>query len=392
MRQPQYTITPRHIQAHAAYRIQQHVRLPDQGRKCYASVLWAVLFWAASRVSSLAAACAALRDAPSDTTAHDALLAGLPAFAELQRRLNRALQGDLPDTLRRHRQPIAIDLTLTPYHGEPLHAATEISRSQAKRGTSHFHAYATAYVIRKGRRFTVALTAVYANDPLPVVIRRLLRQAAQAGIRPRYLLLDRGFCSVDVIRYLQAARYAWLMPLTLRGRKADHPKGPSGSRVFATWKKSGWGRYTMTNAQGRKARFDVCVKCRNRRGERRRRGRQALVYAFGGPLQPPSYQWVKETYRSRFAIETSYRQMHQARIRTCTKDPLLRLLYVGVALLLRNVWVWLHWEVLAQRRRGHRRVDLHRLTFRQMLLWLQHYAEQWLGICEETHAERPAWE
>jgi hypothetical protein len=391
MRSPQYTITPRHIQAHAASRIQRQVRLPEQGRKCRAAVLWAVLFYAASRITSLAAACAALRDAPSDTAAHDALLAGLPAFAELQRRLNRALQGDLPPSLRRKRQPLAIDLVLVPYHGEHLHDPNEIYRSQARSGTSHFHAYATAYVIRKGRRFTVALTAVGRNDPLPEILKRLLREAAKAGVRPRYLLLDRGFCSVDVVRYLQAARHAWLMPLALRGRKADHPKGPSGSRVFAAWKKSGWGQYTMTNPAGRKARFAVCVKCRNRRGERGRQGREALVYAFGGALRPSTYQWVKETYRSRFAIETSYRQMNQARIRTCTKDPLLRLLYVGVALVLRNVWVWLHWEVLAERRRGQRRIDLNRMTFGQMLLWLQHYAEQWLGTCEQTHAERPAW-
>ena len=390
MRSPQYTITPRHIQAHAAYRIQKHVRLPEQGRKCRAAILWAVLFWAASRITSLAAACAALCDAPSDTAAHDALLAGLPAFAELQRRLNRALQGDLPDALRRKRQPLAADLTLIPYHGQHLHDPDEIYRGQAKSGTTHFHAYATAYVIRKGQRFTVALTAVQANDPLPEILKRLLRQAAKAGVRPRYLLLDRGFCSVDVIRYLQVARHAWMMPLTLRGRKADHPKGPSGSRVFALWKKSGWGEYTMTSAAGRKARFRVCIKCRNRRGERDRHGREALVYAFGG-MKPSSYQWVKETYRSRFAIETSYRQMHQARIRTCTKDPLLRLLYVGVALMLRNVWVWLHWEVLAERRRGHRRIQLDRMPFRQMLLWLQHFVEEWLGINEETQAEHPAW-
>lgn len=149
--------------------------------------------------------------------------------------------------------------------------------------------------------------------------------------------LDRGFCSVDVIRYLQRARYAWLMPLVLRGRKADHVKGPSGSRIFAGRKRSGWAQYTMTNAAKRTARFRVCIKCRNRRGERSRHGREALVYALGGPLRPSSYTWVKETYRSRFAIETSYRQMHQAQIRTCTRDPLLRLLYVGIAFLLRNV-------------------------------------------------------
>ena len=392
MRQPQYTLTPAHVQAHASVRIQKHLHLTDHGPKCQADILSTILLYAASRILSLAAACAALRDAPSDTAVHDALLATLPDYAQLQRRLNRALQGDLPHALRRRRQPLAIDLTLIPYHGQPLHHADEIYRSQAKSGTSHFHAYATAYVIRKGRRFTVALTSVGRHDALPAVLQRLLHEAARAGVRPRYLLLDRGFCSVDVIRYLQNARYAWLMPLVLRGRKAEHPKGPSGSRVFAGRKRSGWAEYTMTNAAKRRVRFRVCVKCRNLRGERGRHGRQALVYAFGGPLRPSSSTWVKETYRSRFAIETSYRQMHQARIRTCTRDPLLRLLYVGIALLLRNVWVWLHWQVLAHRQRGGRQIDLGCLSFGKMLVWLQHWAEARLGVHDEIATQHRMYE
>ena len=76
-------------------------------------------------------------------------------------------------------------------------------------------------------------------------------------------------------------------------------------------------------------------------------------------------------------------------MRTCTPDPLLRLRYVGIALLLRNVWVWLHWEVLSHRRRGGRLLDLAQLTFRGMLLWLQHLAEAVLGIGDQVHAERP---
>ena len=130
MRPCQYTITPHDVHARAEALLQQHVRLKDHGRKCKASILWAVLFWAASRISSLAAACATLREAPSDTAAHDALLATLPDFAELERRLNRALQGDLPDGLRRRRQPLACDLTLTPYHGQPLHDEGEVYRGQ----------------------------------------------------------------------------------------------------------------------------------------------------------------------------------------------------------------------------------------------------------------------
>ena len=390
MRTAHSTITSGDVHAHAQFVLQRHLRLKDHGPKCTAGVLWTVLLYAAARISSLAAACAALRQAPSDSAAHDALLAGLPAFAELQRRLNRALQGDLPRALRRRRQPLAIDLVLTPYHGQPHCRADEIYRSQAKSGTTHFHAYATAYVIRKGLRFTVGLTSVCQDESLAGVIRRLLAQAAQAGVRPRYLLLDRGFCSVEVIRSLQAGRRAFLMPVPRRGRKADHPEGPSGTQIFASWTKSGWGRYTMTSAKKQKATFAVCVKCRNRRGERGRHGREALVYAYGGGLRPSSFRWVQQTYRSRFAIETSYRQLHQARVRTSTRDPLLRLLYVGIALVLRNVWVWLHWERLAEGRRGGRRIDLGRLRFREMLLWLQRVAEFTLGVWDELDGRTAA--
>jgi Transposase DDE domain len=386
-----YTLTPAAVRAHAQTLCQKHLRLADHGPKCTAGMLWAVLFYAACRISSIAAACKALLRAPSDTAVHDALLATLPETHELQRRVNRALQGDLPKALRRKRQPLAIDLHLVPYHGLPLRDEREVYRSQAKDGTSHFHAYATAYVIRQGLRFTVALTWVQRGEPLQEVIQRLLAQAARASVRPRYLLLDRGFCSVAVIRYLQAARHAFLMPLPLRGRKLDHPKGPSGSRVFGAYQRSGWSSYTLTDAKGNKARVNVCVRCRNLRGERGKHGRQALVYAYGGGLEPGSYQWVKETYRSRFAIETTYRQLQQARIRTCTRDPLLRLLYVAVALLLRNVWVWLHWQVLAERGRRHRRVDTNRLTFRTMLLWLQHWAEACLGVRDEIQTEYSMW-
>jgi putative transposase len=388
MGRPQYTITPQAIHHHAARLCQRHLRLRDHGPKCTALNLLTVLFYAAARLVSRAAACAALRDAPSDSAAHAALMATLPEIHELQRRLNRALQGDLPKGLRQRRQPLALDLVLIPYHGAPLRNANEVYRGQAKHGTTHFHAYATAYVIRKGQRFTVALAYVRKGDDLADVLRELLRRAGKAGVRPRYVLLDRGFYSVSVVRYLQAARYPFLMPVPAKGRKADHPQGPSGTRLFHLRKKSGWGRHTLQNKAGEKATIQVCVRCRNYRGQWKRHGRQALVYGYWG-LRPSSWLWVAETYRLRFAIETTYRQLHQARIRTCTRGPLLRLLYVGLALVLRNVWVWLHWAVLSHPRRGGRRVDLNQLVFRKMLVGLQHLAEALFGVRDEIRSKRP---
>src|SRR5205085_1813536 len=62
---------------------------------------------------------------------------------------------------------------------------------------------------------------------------------------------------------------------------------------------------------------------------------------------------------------------------------------VGVALWLRNVWVWLHWQGLSAPRRGGREVRPERLRFKTLLLWLQHVAEEQLGASDETYTERP---
>src|SRR5918997_7017456 len=89
----------------------------------------------------------------------------------------------------------------------------------------------------------------------------------------------------------------------------------------------------------------------NWQGQRGRHGRQTLVYACWG-IGTPSTAWVYQTYRRRFGIETSYRQLNEARIKTTTRDPALRLLFVAIALILRNVWVWVHHQLLATPRRG----------------------------------------
>jgi putative transposase len=308
-----------------------------------------------------------------------ALIATRPDFAALQRRLNAALTGNLPRPLRRRPQRLAADLVLIPYPGQPLLEPDEIYRSAAKSGTSHFHAYATLSVIHRGGRFTVALTAVKGGEPSEAVLKRRLHRAAAVGVRCRLLLRDRGFYSAGVIRYLQAARHPFLMPVVCRGRALDDPREPSGTNVFLTWEKSGWGTSTLHDAHRRPARVSICVKCRSYRGLWRRHGKQRLVYAFWG-LRPPSFDWLKEVYRQRFAIETTYRQLHQARIRTTTRDPVRRLLDVGIALSLRNVWVWLHRTVLARPRRGSREIRPDQLRFRRMLLWLAHVVEQRLGV------------
>jgi hypothetical protein len=384
----QHTVNSRQVHDRAAATIQEHVALADHGPRCIASVLITILMYAASRITSIHDACQRLAAAPSDQAVRDALRATLPPINELEWRLNTGLAADLPKALRKRRYPMAIDLTLIPYHGEPYCSPLEVYRGEPKSGTSHFHAYATAYVIRDGRRFTVAMTRVLYGESMDDVVQRLLQQASRIGVKPRYLLLDRGFYSVEVVRYLQAARYPFLMPVARRGRKPRNPEQSQSVWPFFFWKRCGWSVHAWRNKDGRLATVGICVVhgAFGKRGKGRRL--QTFVYAYWG-FRPPSCDWVRETYRTRFAIETTYRQMNQARIRTCTRDPLLRLLFVGVALILRNVWVWLHLICLAVNRRGCVTLHLERLRFRRLLLWLQHYAEQILGFDDFTAAEHP---
>jgi hypothetical protein len=207
------------------------------------------------------------------------------------------------------------------------------------------------------------------------VVRRLVGQARAKSLKIRYLLLDRGFYSIDVVECLKSLKCPFLMPVVHRGRKSKKPLAQlKGTRRFQAWKRGGFSTHRMTNPTIQ-TKVSICVACRSKRNAK------PMVFAFWG-FRPGSPAWVRDTYRKRYGIESSYRQMNQGRIRTCSRDPRLRLLLVGLALVLRNVWVWLHYAVLGRGRGKHIQLQLHRLRFRTMLLMLQRCAEATFGCAE----------
>src|SRR5262245_24916470 len=221
-----YPITRASVQRHAAELLRTCLRLRDHSPTCTAGVLLHVLFTACSRLCSLSAACWSLAAAPCCEAIRQATLKALKTRDDLLRRLNRALTVEVPRGLRRRPQRVAIDLVLVPYHGGPMADPKEVYRSCAKSGTSHFHAYATAYVNYRGQRFTPALAVVERGEKLQGVLQRLLGRLAALGVSTRLVLLGRGFWGVGVLGYLQRARKPFLMPVVLRGRKADDARGP----------------------------------------------------------------------------------------------------------------------------------------------------------------------
>ena len=383
MRPPHCILAARHVQTLFEAWIAPVLGPWPVVRSCTFTTVCALLAYAAHRLSSLADACRRLADAPDSDTVLNRLTAQLDDPVGLDRRLRAAFGGHLPRAVRKGRWPIAFDLTLVPYHGRPFADEAEVYRSQPKSGTTHFHAYATAYLVRDGQRFTLALIAVPKGTPMAHVVRDLCRRVRAVGVNARVFLMDRGFNNAGVVRYLQAARQPFILPQAVHGKL---PKDGSvrGLRAIRANHPTGWTTYTWRPVGQRRVTIDLCV-CRRRRVDRN--GHRVFLYACGRVRATP--RWVKNTYRTRFGIETSYRQMNRARIRTTTRRPLVRLFFVAVALLLRNLWAWLHWTALARRQRGGRRVRLERLRFATLLLWLAHLTETTFQYADQTMAEHP---
>jgi hypothetical protein len=79
--------------------------------------------------------------------------------------------------------------------------------------------------------------------------------------------------------------------------------------------------------------------------------------------------------------------MHEGRAWTSSRGPEVRSLYAGVALVLRDVWAWLHYTALAMPRRGVRVALLERLRWETLLLWLFHVAEEAFGVADTATTE-----
>jgi hypothetical protein len=275
-----------------------HLALSDYKRRLPACLLARLLLLASALGRSLSFVAQRCRRSPSDETLRKAVLYNLPGPDILNARLLAALHALLPACLRRQPRPAALDFHQRPFYGDTTTPGVRGGKPEA--GTRYFWTYATLCLLSRGRRYTVGLTPVRPGETQEEAVCRLLAQAQQAGVRLRYLLMDRAFHDAAVIACLQERRIAFVVPLTRRG---DEANPASTARFFRRGQCSGWSSHEWS----------------------------ALVSRW-----PP--QLVAKRYRNRFGIETSYRQLGEGLAATTSKDERFRLLLVGLALLLRQYW------------------------------------------------------
>jgi putative transposase len=357
--------------------LQAHFQLEREGCAYGPEAVWDVLLAAAVEQTTVETMCDELAG-PSANTVRNALKGILPdgeEIADLEAPLNDMLVDRLPKRLWAGRMPCASDLVYIPYHGEHEEADEAIRRGQAKSGTTHFHCYATLYAVKNNKRYTLALTFVRRSDTVLDVLQRLLNRVKQLEVRIKRLFLDRGFDNNAVIGYLSEQPFPTIVSLTIRGKQG-------GTRALLKGRKSYVTTYTRRSTKYPTETFTVHVACKYGKGRYKRRGLCRFAYIVIGELNMQPLQ-VYHEYRRRFGIETSYRLMNLVRVRTTSKSPTLRLFYVGLALTMLNLWVFVKWTYVSHARRGSRLVLHHLLPLARWRLWLWEVVKQRLGFSME---------
>ena len=200
----------------------------------------------------------------SHQTGSLAVKANLPSRENIDR-LTRGLVDGLYDVLafssRDRRRPwmVAIDTHFVPYYGTPT---PDVVGGQKKQGTRWFFGYATAVLLHKRRRYTIALAPMWKKAKPHEIVRLLLDQIAGKGLKIRGVALDSGFDSGETLLLLQDRQLAYSVPLRRKGdereRAAIHATTVSKGRTtrFAGWngpRRTPVGPFGPARCSGRKA-------------------------------------------------------------------------------------------------------------------------------------------
>ncbi len=349
---------------------QEHLPFAAAGYLVTEEMIYDVLMKAATEGISLDAACRDLETSAAGNTIREILNEQLAAeqLRQYEADINAALGDRLPKQIRQKKLEAAIDEHDEPFYGKTPELKAYTRRSRAKKGTTHFFRIASAYLIYRQMRLTIAVTFVLPEDEIVDVVRRLHGQLQARNLHIGALYLDRGFCCGPVIRYLQAHHQPAVLACTIRGTKG-------GTRQLCRGRKSYRTTYTFTD--GTTANMAVVATLVPGKDHNRRR-KWLLFVVIGLDWQP---QKVSARYRSRFGVESTYRILRRVRIQTSSRNPAFRFFVFGFALLLVNIWAYLRWFVARLPGPGPHRIDPLHFQFQRFVSLLRRAIELIYGAC-----------
>jgi hypothetical protein len=339
--------------------------------------IFEVLVGASADGTSVSSLCEDSADAPSgnDVLHHLRTKFDLESVASTG---NTLLQQDVVETLPEQVEVVA-DLHLRPYYGDE--DDTEgLYHSEAKRGTTAFHAYATLYARVDNKRYTLAVRRLIYGDTASDVLAEFLGLLNTFEFDVKAVYLDSGFYDGKCLTLLQAHNFAYVLPIIRWGNEIKAELNQGWSREIEHDLTTEFDGHEWT------VEFPVYIDCTYKNGKYDEHGVARHGYAADAPfINTP--QQARYHYSKRFGIEATYRLSESTLISTTTTDPTRRLLFVVISLLLQNVWRFLHWKYVATPRRGGRR--LWRWPFSEFIDMVTRAAWTALAVRRAVPANQP---
>ena len=376
---PKYELNADMIRDVTQKTVQETIGIKADGYCCDGEMLVDVLIKAASENSSVEASCQELSDVADSNTIRERLNEqfDVAELWEQETYLNQALAHHIPDKMPRGGLEIAIDYHDEPFYGKSVELSSYAVRDRAKKGTTRFYRIASAYVIWRQVRLTLAVTYVLPEHETLSVVKTLLQRVNKLKFHATVLYLDKGFCSGQVIQYLQDQKQASILACPIRGKTG-------GTKALCKGRKSYRTPHTFTD--GTQAEIVLLATLPKRRGGKRARKWLAYVVICLPDWTPKQ---VKRAYRRRFGIECSYRQLRRLRIITNSRNPAFRFFVLGFGLWLITIWAHLRWLFCRVKGRGRPRIDETRMRLQLFIGLLRRAVEQLYGVLMAITTHHP---
>ena len=364
----QHELKAHDVHAYTLEMLKEHLKIKVDGYICKTDMILNVLIKASAENSSLEAACGDLEETADSNTIREYLNEALPIkeLREQEKQVNKVLACGTPADLVRTDIEVALDFHDEPFYGKQAGTRQVTCAGQAKKGTTHFVRIATAYIIWRQVRLTLAVRYVLPEDETLEILKFLLQRLKKLGFKAKVLYMDKGFASTSIIQYLTAQRQPAIIACPIRGKKG-------GTRALCRGRSSYSTKYTFTDG----TQTAIAMKASlvpNASGKLRRKWLAFILILLD--WKPDK---VYEEYRRRFGIECSYRMLRRVRASTTSRNPSLRFFLLSVGLILVNAWVFLRWTFSRLMGRGPRRVDVSRFRLNRFTKFLIRTVEKIYG-------------
>ena len=217
-----YELKAEDVRAYTMQTMKKHFQIEAQGYCCTTDMIYDILIKASAECSSLEATCADLEQVADSNTVREYVNQALPVHSlrSQEEQANQALTSCIPESMERKGIEIAIDYHDEPFYGKLASLRAVTCGGQAKKGTAHFVRIATAYVIWRQVRLTLAVHYVLPGEKALEVLKILLKRLKMLGFEAKVLYLDKGFAAAPIADYLISIHQPAIIANPIRGKTA----------------------------------------------------------------------------------------------------------------------------------------------------------------------------